>query len=181
MEYNKITIEKNVIKYSFIITSILMLIACKKGIKIEVKEIEASCNTSCFRGIKPDIYYKELVLVAGEPNEFIDIKHSADDEGDDHNPIYYYEEGKVMSYWSGKKSEKIGLVEYTPFNNKHIRIESFFKIPLDEYNITPDTKIVSVFKEDSLFFLIYLNNMEIKNIEYWLVKKEFLNIADAYD
>lgn len=166
-------------RYFYILVAIISLTACGKDIKIEVKDIDASCDTSCFRGIKPDISYDELVAIVGEPNEFIDIEHR--DEDDDHNPIYYYKDGKVMSFWSGKKSETIGVVEYTPFLNTHFRIDEFFKIPLEDYNITSETKTVSVFKEDTLFFLISIDNMEIKKIEYWLVKKKMFNIADKYD
>lgn len=50
-----------------------------------------------------------------------------------------------------------------------------------KYNITPETEIVAVFKEDILYYLVYLDDMRIRQIEYWEVKKKLFNIADKFD
>lgn len=67
-----------------------------------------------FRGIKPDMYYKDLVAVVGEPNDYEDIKDWDGDES--HNPIYYFKEGKVMCWWCGSKKAEIGAIVYTPYH-----------------------------------------------------------------
>ena len=81
-----------VYKFLFILVMVLTLPACNKGNKIVVDDINVFCDYSFFRGINPDMYYDDLVAVAGEPSEYVDMK--SDDE-EDHNPIYYFKEGKV--------------------------------------------------------------------------------------
>ena len=123
---------------------------------------------SFFRGIKPDMYYDDLASVAGEPNEYVDMK--SDDE-EDHNPIYYFKEGKVMCYWSGSKRDEMGTVVFTPYGNTHIRIDQLIKKNLDEYDITSKTKKIRLYEGDTLYFIISLDNFEIKEVFFLMIKK----------
>lgn len=154
----------------FIVSAIVLfsLTACNKGTKIVVDDIDAFGDFSFFRGIKPDMYYSELVAVAGEPNEYVDIK-SADEE--DHNPIYYFKEGKVMCYWSGSKRDEMGTIVYTPYSNTHIRIDDVIKWPLKDYKISSETEKISIYKGDTLYYTIHLDNLEIKEVYYLMFKK----------
>ena len=124
------------------------------------------------------MYYKELLAVAGEPNEFYERKRY--DEADDYNPTYYSSVGKLMGYWSGNNSEPIGLVEYTPYRTSTIQVEDFIYQP-KLYNIDVETDVVAVFKEDTLYYLVFIDSMKIKQIEFWKAKKTFGNIADKFD
>ena len=158
------------IKYLFLIFALLTIVSCNKGTKIMFEGIDIGliCDTTLFRGIKPNIYYRDLCTVVGEPNEYIDMK-SVDEE--DHNPIYYFKEAKVMCYWSGSKRDKLGTIVYTPYLNTHLRVDNFIKCPLYEYNIDSGTESISVYKKDTLYFIIHLDKLEIKDISYMLLKK----------
>lgn len=74
----------------------------------------------------------------------------------------------------------MGLIEYTPYLNSNIRIDDFIESSY-QYDIKSGTKKVAVFKDDTLYYLVYLDNLKIKKIEYWEVKKKMFNIADKYD
>ena len=162
--------KTNYILYQIIIIILLAatFTACNKGTKIVVDDIDTFGDFSFFRGIKPDMYYSDLVAVAGEPSEFIDMK-SADEE--DHNPIYYFKEGKVMCYWSGSKRDEMGTIVYTPYGNTHIRIDNVIKWPLKDYNITSETEEISIYKGDTLYYAIHLDSLEIKEVYYLMLKK----------
>ena len=157
-----------VYKYIFVLVMIFTLSACNKGNKIVVDDIDEFCDYSFFRGIKPDMYYDDLASVAGEPNEYVDMK--SDDE-EDHNPIYYFKEGKVMCYWSGSKRDEMGTVVFTPYGNTHIRIDQLIKKNLDEYDITSKTKKIRLYEGDTLYFIISLDNFEIKEVFFLMIKK----------
>lgn len=145
---------------------LLSLTACNKGTKIVVDDIESFGDFSFFRGIEPDMYYDELVSVAGEPSEYID-----DESDEDHNPIYYYKEGKVMCYWSGSKRTTMGTIVYTPYGNTHIRIGEIIKKPLKDYDITSETEKIRIYKGDTLYYIIHLDNLEIKEAYFIKLKK----------
>lgn len=163
-----------------LILPLLTLIGCNNSndVKIVVDDIEDACDISCFRGIKSDMYYKDLVATVGEPQEII-IEERTDEE-DTYDPIYYFEEGKIRCYWTGRKKDKIGLIEYTPYRTTKMQVENFIKDSY-KYNITPETEIVAVFKEDILYYLVYLDDMRIRQIEYCEVKKNLFNIAGKFD
>ena len=156
--------------YNFVIILVILftLPACNKGNKIVVDDIDAFCDYSFFRGIKPDMYYDDLVAVAGEPSEYVDMK--SDDE-EDHNPIYYFKEGKVMCYWSGSKRDELGTIVYTPYGNTHIRLNDIIKKPLDEYGITSETEKVHIYEGNTLYFIIQLEKLEIKQVNFLLLRK----------
>ena len=158
----------NKIKKTLVFLFIITLSACNKGSKIVVDDIDTFCDYSFYRGIKPDMYYDDLVAVAGEPNEFIDMKN---DDEIDHNPIYYFKDGKVMCYWSGNKRDKIGTIVYTPYANTHLRIDDFIKWPLKDYDITSKTKKVRIYEGDTLYFIIHLDNLEVKESYFLILKK----------
>lgn len=163
----KIGLKKNI----FVLV-LLLAASCSssKSVKIDVKDMDIGqfCDTAMFRGIRPDITYDELCAIAGEPNEFIDIK-SYDEE--DHNPTYYFEEGKVMCYWSGSKRDEMGVIVYTPYQNTHLKIDNVIYWPLEDYDINPKTERVHIYKGDTLFFVMDLENFEVKKIYYWLIDK----------
>jgi hypothetical protein len=142
--------------------------SCDKEEKIVVDDMDTFFDYSFFRGIKPDMYYDDLASVAGEPNEYVDMK--SDDE-EDHNPIYYFKEGKVMCYWSGSKRDEMGTVVFTPYGNTHIRIDQLIKKNLDEYDITSKTKKIRLYEGDTLYFIISLDNFEIKEVFFLMIKK----------
>ena len=154
--------------YFVFLTILFTFTACNKGTKIVVDDIDAFGDFSFFRGIKPDMYYSDLVAIAGEPSEFIDMK-SADEE--DHNPIYYFKEGKVMCYWSGSKRTEMGTIVYTPYGNTHIRIDDVIKRPLEDYDITSETEKIRIYKGDTLYYIIQLDDLEIKEVYFLLHKK----------
>ena len=157
-----------------IVVRLLLLFAvfsfssCDKEEKIVVDDMDTFFDYSFFRGIKPDMYYDDLASVAGEPNEYVDMK--SDDE-EDHNPIYYFKEGKVMCYWSGSKRDEMGTVVFTPYGNTHIRIDQLIKKNLDEYDITSKTKKIRLYEGDTLYFIISLDNFEIKEVFFLMIKK----------
>jgi hypothetical protein len=155
---------------SVIIFSFLLFSSCNKGVKIEIDDIDIGqfCDTTIFRGIKPNMYFHDLCAVVGEPNEYIEIK-STDEI--DHNPIYYFKEAKVMCYWSGSKRDKIGSIVYTPYQNTHLQVKNVIKWPLKDYDINSATQKIHVYKNDTLFFIMHLENMEIKDISYLLIRK----------
>lgn len=158
---------------AMLFATMLLFASCSsnKGTKIYVEDIESCCNTmSFFRGIEPDLCYRDLCDIVGEPNEYKDFKRGEDEKC--HNPIYYFDEGKVMCYWSGGIRDEIGVVEYTPYNNTHIQIDSFFTCPLDSYGITSETTKVCVYESDVLYFVIELKNYEIVGISYIKYKKK---------
>lgn len=163
-----------------LIIPLFTILGCSESnvVKIMVDDISSVCDISYFRGIKADMYYKDLVAVVGEPNEI--YQRERKDEDDDYNPVYYYQEGKIMCYWTGRKKDPIGVIEYTPYLNSNIRIDDFIESSY-QYNINSETKKVAVFKGDTLYYLVYLDNLKIKKIEYWKVKKKMFNIADKYD
>lgn len=166
----------------FLIFLLFALFGCGKSdniiVKIMTEDVNLTCNISCFRGIEPDIYYKDLLAIAGEPNDFDDKGRK--DEPDNYNPVYYSSVGKLMGYWSGKNCEQIGLVEYTPYRTSNVPIKDFVYQP-ELYNIDDETDIVAVFKDDTLYYLVYLDSMKIKQIEFWKTKKRFGNIAHQFD
>ena len=147
----------------------MALSACNKGTKIVVDDIDSFCDSTMFRGIKPDMYYDDLVAVVGEPNDYEDIK---DGEDTSHNPVYYFKEGKVKCWWSGSKRDEIGVIVYTPYLNTHIYINNIIKKPIADYEITPETKKVEIYKGDTLYFIITLDNLEVKEIHFSMFKKK---------
>ena len=116
----------------FLIFLLFLILGCSNSntVKVVVDDINSTCDTSCFRGIKADFYYKDLVATVGKPNEIYEEELS--DEDDYYNPIYYFGEGKIMCYWNGKKKHPIGLIEYTPYLNSNIRVGDFIKNYINE-------------------------------------------------
>lgn len=147
----------------FFISIILCLLftSCSKGVKVEVDDVNACCDTSIFRGVKENMMFGELCSILGEPNEYIDKK-----EGDEEsrNPIYYFKEGKLECYWSGSKRDEIGVVIYTPYQNHTYRIQDFLKLSLDKYGIDEATKDVNIYQDGDLYFSLTLDNYKIQRI-----------------
>jgi hypothetical protein len=114
------------------------------------------------------MYYNDLCAIVGEPNEYIYMKSS---DEDNHNPLYYFKEGKVMCFWSGNKRDKMGTIVYTPYLNTHLQVDDVIKLPLKDYDINTNTERVSIYKEDTLFFIIHVKNLEVKDISYLMIKK----------
>lgn len=56
-------------------------------------------------------------------------------------------------------------------------IQEIFNEPISNFGITEKTKKVRIYKGDILYYLINLDNYRVSEIEYWLVKKEFINVA----
>lgn len=155
-------------KWIVIIHAFLLLFAfsaCSKDVVIVVDDVDAICNASFFGGIRPDIYYSDLVEIAGEPNEYTDMK-----KGDEvsHNPTYYFSEGKVMCYWSGSRRAPIGTVIFTPYQNTHIQLNSVIQSSLGDYGISAKTKKVRVYEGDTLYYVFYLKQLEIKEAFFLL-------------
>ena len=159
-------------RIAFIVVLFLFVFcSCKnnKRIKIVVDDIESCCNMSVFRGIEPDIYFKDLCERVGEPNEYIDMNRGGGEIC--HNPIYYFKEAKIMCYWSGSKRDEIGVVDYIPYNNSHISIDSFFTCPLDNYEITSETTNIGIYENNVFYFGIGLKNYEIEQISFWKIER----------
>lgn len=166
--------KKNIKNLFFLCLFTLMICACNKGTNIEVNDIKEVINDSMFRGVTPDIMFSQLCELVGEPNEYED-KGSGDEE--EHNPIYYFDDGKIICHWSGSKKDEIGVIDFIPYQNKPIYIQDVLRVPLSQYDITEKTKKLRIYEDDELYFIIYLDKLKIKEIEYWLVKKKFLNVA----
>ena len=69
------------------------------------------------------------------------------------------------------------MIEFIPFENKPMNIENILKVPLSEYDITAKSEKLRLFQGDMLYYVVYLDNLKVKKIDYWLVKKKFLNVA----
>ena len=65
----------------------------------------------------------------------------------------------------------MGTIVYTPYDNTHIRIDDFIKRPLKEYDITSETEKVSIYKGDTLFFIVHLDNLEVRKVSFLKLKK----------
>lgn len=156
--------------------SCLLLCSCDNGkrIDIEVSDINQVFNASMFKGVAADIEFDKLCDILGEPNEYLD-KESGEDK--EHSPIYYFPDGKIICHWGGARSEKIGCIDYIPYENKPMYIQDILNVPISSYGITEKTKNVRIYEGDTLYFLIILENYRVKEIEYWLVEKKFLNVA----
>lgn len=141
---------------------------CNRGPKIFISNIQSDCDISYFRGIKPDITFDELVEIAGEPSEYYD--EGRGDEAE-HNPVYYFKDGKIICHWTGYKRDEIGMVEYIPFSVNKLYLDDFVKIQYNKDDVTEKSKGVSVYKGDMWLFTIKLEDREIKSIEYWNVKQ----------
>lgn len=160
----------------FILFTVLLLCSCNNGkkIDIEAEDVDQIFNAFMYRGAKPDIKFDELVETIGEPNEYVD-EGSGDDK--EHNPIYYFEEGKIICHWSGYKRDDIGMIDYIPFENKPMYLQDIFKLPLSNYGITEETEKVRLYEGDMLYYIVYLEDYRITKINYWLVKKKMFNVA----
>lgn len=154
----------------FLLFAIVCLSACNKvpSGKITVDDMVPLGDSSLFRGIKPHMYYDELVALVGEPNELIDVEYD-DEKG--RNPVYYFKEGKVMCNWSGSKRDAIGVINYVPYNNTHIYINELVKRPLQDYNISNETEKVYVYKEDSLYYIIDIDSLEVRKAHAIMLKR----------
>lgn len=170
----------NLIKKTTLVLFLILITACtdENKVKIVVDDIKSTCDISCFRGVeRSDLYYEDLVKIVGEPNDI--IERVIDDEIE-RNPTYYYKEGKITCYWTGNLNSPIGLIEYTPYRTSDIGIEKFIKSP-NRYNIPLETEVVAIFKEDTLYYLVYLDSLKIETIEFWETKKRFFNVGGMYD
>ena len=76
-----------------------------------------------------------------------------------------------MCYWSGSKRTEMGNIVYTPYGNTHIRIDDVIKRPLKDYDITSETEKIRIYKGDTLYYIIHLDNLEIKEV-YFLLHKQ---------
>lgn len=159
-----------------LLCAVLLVTSCNSGkkIDIDVSDVDQIFNASMYRGAKPDIKFDELCEIVGEPNEYLD-KGSGDDE--EHSPIYYFPEGKIICHWGGSKREDIGMVDYIPFENKPMYLQEIFKVPISNYDITEETKKVRLYEGDMLYYIIYLEDYRVTKINYWLVKKKMFNLA----
>lgn len=155
---------------------LLLLTSCNNEKKVDIKadDVDQIFNASMYRGAVPDIKFSELCDIVGEPNEYLDEGSGEDEE---HSPIYYFEEGKIICHWSGHKRDDIGMIDYIPFENKPMYIQQILKAPLSDYNITEKTKKVRIYEGDMLYFIAHLDNYRVKKINYWLVKKKWFNVA----
>lgn len=166
-----------VIRYTFLlILSALILSSCNNGKKIDIDaaDIDQIFNASMYRGAVPDIKFAELCDIVGEPNEYLD-EGSGDDE--EHSPIYYFNNGKIICHWSGHKRDDIGMIDFIPFENKPMYIQDIMKVPISRYNITEKTKKIRFYEGKMLYYIVYLDNFRVKKINYWLVKKKMFNVA----
>ena len=85
-----------------------------------------------FRYVTPEIYFDELRNTVGEPYEYLDTGKEDDEE---HSPIYYFKDGKILCHWSGRRKDEIGVIEYIPYNNTRIYLADIAHFPLSEYSI----------------------------------------------
>lgn len=166
------------IQKMLLLCAVLLVTSCNNGKKvdIDVADVDQLFNASMFRGAKPEIKFAELCDIVGEPNEYLD--KDSDDEKE-HSPIYYFEEGKMICHWAEEDDEKygVGCIDYIPYENKPMYIQDILKAPISDYDITEKTKKVRIYEGDMLYYLVKLDNFRVKEIEYWLVKKKFLNVA----
>ena len=150
---------------------LLLLFSCNKTIEVDVN-LEREFDNSMFRGLTPDISYKEMCERVGKPNDYIDEKHYNED--DDHNPVYYFKEGKVMAYWSGNKRDPIGNLVYTPYLNTEIDIHDILKVFwFNHNNIKANTKkikLIDTFNYNPYVYIITLDNFKVKKI--WMGTKK---------
>lgn len=157
----------------FVILISFCLCSCNRQ-KIDLHGVTHFVDNSIFRGIEPDILFSDLCDIVGEPNEYQDEGSGSDKE---HNPVYYFADGKIICHWSGNKKDEIGVIEYLPYLNKPLPINKLIDLPLYDYNITEQTKIIRVYEGEMLYYIIHLDNLKVEKITYWLVQKKFLNVA----
>ena len=136
-------------KSLFLIITTLLFSACtSKKVSIEIEnlnELGEVCDTSFFHGINDsfsDFYYDDLCRVVGEPNEY-DYDDYDDYKGDSKNPIYYFNDGKVLIHWSGDEVDPMGTMVFTPFDNKPRYIEDCI-FRASEYGINDKTEDVYI-------------------------------------
>lgn len=146
----------------------LLLMSCNKGKVVEVPNIDQTCNVSIFQGIKPDIKYSELCAIIGSPNEFMYTG-----EGDDKEkcPVYYLKDAKLVCHWSGDEDDRIGVIDWIPYQNKTFTLNQFFKANPGEYGIDSETEKFRVCKDGIWYFSVYLENNKLTKVSYWLIKK----------
>lgn len=156
--------------------SLLFLSSChKKGtIDVYVDNPQGLMQEDFFIGITPDIYYSDLVEVAGEPMDYLDTGKGEDKE---HSAVYYTELGKIICHWSGSKSDEIGMIDFFPHLNRTLLFTDAVSIYPDLYGIDSTTKKVRIYQDDMLYYNVKLEDMRVTRIEYWMAEKSFLNVA----
>lgn len=164
-----------IFKNFFPLMILILLCSCSKGVKIEESNLSRIFDNSMFRGVVPDIPINELYDIVGTPNEYLDIEGDSDTE--EHSPIYYFDDGKLICHWSGNEREIIGMVDFTPFENKPMYLQDILNVPFEKYDINEDTKRVRLYQGDKLYYIIELDNFKVKEIEYWLLKPGLFTIS----
>ena len=149
--------------------------SCEKKVDITIDDLAVDIHNEIFRGIIPDIRIEELVEIAGEPIDFIDIPGDYDER--EHSPIYYLDNGKIICHWLGEADENIGMVEYIPYYARPIYIDSLLIKEPSEYKIKRSIPIVRVYRDNVLYFLINLDRFQVTSIEYWMAKRKLFNVA----
>ena len=131
-----------------IIMSLFFSTCASKKVRIEIdnlSELGEICDTSFFHGINDsftDFYYDDLCRVVGEPNEY-DYDDYDEYKGDSKNPIYYFNDGKVLIHWSGDDVDPMGTMEFTPFENKPRYIDDCIYRG-SEFGINDKTETVTI-------------------------------------
>ena len=154
----------------------LIISGCNtKKVDITTDDLLVDIQDLYFQGAQPDIDYSTLVSILGEPQEYLDIPGDYDER--EHSPIYYLRDGKIICHWLGEEDELIGMIEYVPFNTNPILLETIVSGNLSDYGITNATKAIRIYRDNVLYYRLLVENTRIKSIEYWMAKRQFMNIA----
>ena len=161
-----------IFKVATLLVLVIMLSSCQRKVKIETNDIDKVLDTSMFRGVVSDLTYDELCDLVGEPQDFWDKKATSFDDEEDHNPVYYFDNGKLMCYWSGSKKTTMGVITFTPYLNRPMNINEILKVNIVDYNITKDTKSVCIYKGKIECYCIDLDNLRVKDISCMMDKND---------
>ena len=145
-----------------------------KGYRVQLSsrdEVYAEFDMSIFRGIaSAGMTYKEMVEIAGEPDEYDDSESSIEETL--YNPVYYGQGGKLVVAWGGDNvNERIGLLKFIPFDNEPFYLSEFVHNP-ETLGITSEMDDFAVYVDDILYFIVHLKNGRITKISYWLVREK---------
>lgn len=170
---------KGIMPNKFLIVAVLGIMVftgCNTNkVDITTEDVLVDIQERYFQGAQPDIDYSTLVRILGEPMEYLDIPGDYDER--EHSPIYYLSDGKIICHWLGEGDELIGMIEYIPFNTSTLLLETLISGELSDCGITTTTKTIRVFRDNVLYYRLLVENTRIKKIEYWMVKRKFMNVA----
>jgi hypothetical protein len=167
---------KNNKRLIIVVLLALSISSCQRNntVDITLSSLEETCNTSIFQGARPNISLKALLANCGEPNDFLDLGET----GGTYSPTYYKSKGKIICHYSKEdKKYGIGMVEYVPYQNVTMHINDFLYGATTYYGVTNETEKVRIYRNDTLYYRIIVNNSIVESIEYWLAKKRFMNVA----